>query len=545
MITWIEPLKGAIVLLMLAVMAAAIGMALQLRRHTGPLEEQLQTLHRTSMASEHLIPRLREVERRYISLIKHVDNVDTAEFSAGEIETLVILGSPWRVTAAAAQDWIRQAPGILISLGLLGTFAGLTVGLSQISAVLQTQDISSLVSRLGEIVQPMGVAFQTSLLGLTLSLSVLLFSQLTGTRSCLERTEALLSSWLETVLPQKLGEKMSTPLRSSLDQLTSVLLALPDQVQVSVHAGMQAAFRAKLDDLFDTVTTLTQQAQEAVGQLTAMAGCLNESGQDFVEAALAFRNSDFATCLRESVIHMHQVQEDLTASSDALATRLKDLRDDLAGTQSEWKLLAVAAQQELQSSRLAGQQLVREASGLREACALMQQAADATQAATKQLRETRLEVMRDRKLSLQLADSVQKRLAADESMVESCGIFTRSMESALSHWNRNVERLDGLTSAYIKTLMKTKSDDDALLAQRHRATREAIDALHMQLERDIGSAIQAQQDAIGQIHEPAQAAQALSQELLLRLEQMRGRIERISALPLPPPTTRDGAGEPG
>ena len=139
------------------------------------------------------------------------------------------------MTAASAHSWIHQAPGILISIGLLGTFWCLTVGLSQISGALAPGATpQQTMTALSAIVAPMGTAFQTSLIGLLLSLIVLITSQLSGARTCLERCESLLSSWLETVLPQELGDKLMTPLKKSIDGLNETAKHLPTAISLSV-----------------------------------------------------------------------------------------------------------------------------------------------------------------------------------------------------------------------------------------------------------------------------------------------------------------------
>ena len=83
---------------------------------------------------------------------------------------------------------------------------------------------------LSAIVAPMGTAFETSLIGLLLSLIVLITSQLSGSRTCLERCESLLSSWLETVLPLTLGDELMTPLKKSIDGLNDTVRRLPDDI---------------------------------------------------------------------------------------------------------------------------------------------------------------------------------------------------------------------------------------------------------------------------------------------------------------------------
>lgn len=529
----IELAKVVILLLMLVVAFVAIYLSGRLSRLTTPLAAKLAQLHQDDSWSLEIGDRLERVRNRYIALLTHVDNVDTAEFSAGEIETISLPFLFREITAAAAQSWVRQAPGILISLGLLGTFAGLTAGLSQIAGVLAKEaSTAETIAALSGILSPMGAAFQTSLLGLFLSLVVLIWSQIVGTRSCLERCEALLSSWLETVLPQQLGNKVMTPLRQSLQDLNITIQQLPVSTFSAIELAMKDAFSAKLNEIFDVNTTLTGEAQIAVRQLGAIASTFNESGQDFVQAANAFRDTKFATILQQSVQGLQDSREHLTASTDSLSARLEDVRDALLTTQAEWKLLAKAAEHELESCSLATQQIQQEISTLQRATKSLEQGTQSADASAKQLRETRLEVMRDRKLTLEVAESVRSRLATDASAAESFQVFASALETALSNWNLNAERLHGLTTDFVSAVKQAKLEDEQILADRSKVASEAIETLgrdlRRQLQDDLGAAIEAQRLALVELGEPARSAQALSQQLLQQLMELQKRLGRLA-----------------
>ncbi len=523
--------KVVILLVMLVVAFVAIDLSVRLGRLTTPLAARLAQLHQDDSEAPELGHRLERIKNRYIALLSHVDQVDTAEFSAGEIETIYLPFFMREITAAAAQSWLRQAPGILISLGLLGTFAGLTAGLSEIAGALgKDASTTDTIAALSGIVAPMGAAFQTSLLGLFLSLLVLIWTQIVGTRNCLERCEALLSSWLETVLPQQLGSKVMAPLRQSIQDLNTSAHELPGAIYSAVETAMQVAFAAKLNQIFDLNTTLTAQAQIAVRQLGAVASAFNESGQDFVQAAQAFRDTDFATTLQQSVQSLQESREQITASTDGLSARLVDVRDSLMATQAEWKLLAKTAEVELQTCRLASQQIQHEIGALQQATKSLEQGSQSATESTKQLKEARLEVMRDRKLALEVAESVRSRLATDASVAESCQVFADGLETALSNWNRNVVRLDELTSAFVTTVQNAKIEDEAVLAERSKHARETIEQLRNQLQGDLGAAIETQRAALDQLSEPAHAAQSLSQELLQQLLALQSRLLSLDSL---------------
>ncbi|MGB5136818.1 MAG: hypothetical protein WBN89_16795 [Prochlorococcaceae cyanobacterium] len=526
--------KVVILILMVAVAFVAIHLSGRLASLTTPLAARLAQLHQDNSEAPELGDRLERIKNRYIALLSHVDQVDTAEFSAGEIETISLSFFFRQITAASAQSWLRQAPGILISLGLLGTFAGLTIGLSEIAGALaKNASTEETMTALSGIVAPMGAAFQTSLLGLFLSLLVLIWTQIVGTRNCLERCEALLSSWLETVLPQQLDSKVMAPLRQSIQDLNKSAGDLPLAVYTAVESAMKDAFSAKLQEIFDVNATLTSQSQIAVRQLGSVANAFNESGQDFVQAAQAFRDTDFATTLQQSVQSLQESQEQITASSDSLSARFVELRDSLMATQAEWKLLAKTAETELQTCRLASQQIQQEIQTLKEATLSLDQSNQSAAESSKQLREARLEVMRDRKLALEVAESVRARLATDASVAESCQVFASALETALSNWNRNVVRLDDLTSAFVSTVQNAKLEDDALLAERSKQARETIEQLRNQLQQDLGAAIDTQRSALAQLDQPTRNAQDLSQGLVQLLRDLEARVLNLASLARP------------
>lgn len=531
--TSIEVAKVILVLLMVVVAGAATYLTSALNSLIRPISRQLIEMHKydpstlQSSLQAAKQPRLQEIRERYIALLSHVDNIDTAEFSAGEIERLSLRILGREVTAASAHSWIHQAPGILISLGLLGTFWGLTVGLGEISGVLtRSLNPAEAMNALSAIVAPMGTAFQTSLLGLLLSLIVLIISQLSGARTCLERCESLLSSWLETVLPQELGDKLMTPLKKSIDGLNATANQLPAAISQSVEEAMQAAFAEKLAKMFNLSSTIAVEAQRATHQLSAVATNLNESGQDFVMAARAFQQSNFPEALRESVAGILETKERLAASSEGLSTRMQEVRDALLTTQAQWQLLAKSAETELESCRLATQHIQQGLSSLQASSQSLEEGVAVTAVAAKQLKETRLEVMRDRKLSIDVAKSVRDRLAVDSSAAETCQAFASGLSTALEKWNTNVSQLDSLRQQFIQEAINGRTDDNETIQKIAHETQELLNSINARLSADLGSAISTQYQAIERLSNPMTKAQQLSADLIQQLESLKAKLDQ-------------------
>jgi hypothetical protein len=290
---------------------------------------------------------------------------------------------------------------------------------------------------------------------------------------------------------------------------------------------MNEAFASKLNEIFNVNATLAVEAQNATRQIGAVANALNESGQDFVKAAEAFRQTDFASSLQQSVESLLMTRVQLTDSTESLCSRLSDVRDNLFASQAEWKLLAKTAEIELESCRTASTQIQQEVGTLRTAVCALEQGTQSASESAKQLREARLEVMRDRKLAIGIAETVQTRLASDSSIAESCQVFASSLEAALSNWNQNVGRLDKLCFDYVDSVKNARLEDEQILAGRSRSAREALDNLRNQLQQDLGTAIESQRNAIARLAEPTRSAQELSQRLLEDLEELKSKVSAL------------------
>lgn len=329
------------------------------------------------------------------------------------------------------------------------------------------------------------------------------------------------------MLPQQLGTKVMTPLRQSIEGLNNCVAGLPKAIQVSVEQAMHRAFAAKLEQVFNVQTLLAEDAQRSLQQLAAISAALHESGQDFLQAAQALKHSSFASTLQDSVQGLIDCREQLTASTDGLSKRLLDLRDSLITTQSEWKVLAKTAEQELNSCRLAIDHMQIESRALRMASAGLSEASQANCEASKQLRETRLEVMRDRKLTISVAEAIQARLRTDSSVAESCQLFVGSLQSCLDDWHRSMQQLDELQTQLLNLTIKARRDDAELMSTERREAQELIRRLRQQLMEEIGTAIQSQYEALINLNTPTREAGTISQQLELQLSSIRQQLDGL------------------
>jgi hypothetical protein len=284
--------------------------------------------------------------------------------------------------------------------------------------------------------------------------------------------------------------------------------------------------------MFNVSTTIALEAQQATRQLSAVASTLNESGQDFVMAATAFRQSNFPEALREAVSGLLESKERLSVSSDGLSTRMQEVRDGLFTIQAQWQLLARSAQNELEACRLVTQQVQQGMLSMQASSRTLEEGVEVASLAAKQLKETRLEVMRDRKLAIDVAESVRDRLAVDSSAVETCQVFAAALEISLSKWNNSVEQLDALRQQFIQTTISGRADDQAQLQDLAGTTQSLIKSINTSLTADLNSAISLQREAIGQLSEPMTRAQKITIDLIQQLETLQSQlVEKVPDQP--------------
>ena len=194
--------------------------------------------------------------------------------------------------------------------------------------------------------------------------------------------------------------------------------------------------------------------------------------------------------------------------------------------QSQWQLLAKSAEIELETCRVATQQVNQSLLQLQASSKSLDEGVEVTSIAAKQLKETRLEVMRDRKLSIDVAESVRDRLAVDASSVETCQAFASALEISLRKWNSNVDQLDDLRSQFINTAISGRSDDGAMVQRITSETTDAITSIKDHISTNIGDAVIAQANSLDQLGLPMKNAHSLSQGLVTQLENLDSKFNQ-------------------
>ena len=182
-----------------------------------------------------------------------------------------------------------------------------------------------------------------------LSLSSIIY-QLTGWRNLLDTCQGLLTGWLETIIPIRVGERVITPLKSSIDALNETTAQLPNVIANQTKIAINSSFSDKLQHFFELYTNLASEAKRITNSLTFLTTSFQESGSDFLTASEILSTSSFAKDLGEAAYSLEQAKQDLVGASQMLCERFAVFREGLQSTQSDIQLLNNLAAVELKKA---------------------------------------------------------------------------------------------------------------------------------------------------------------------------------------------------
>ena len=159
-------------------------------------------------------PIIQEAEKR----------IDTYENRADKFKASVIIDQIYsrnKLGIASRDSWdfvCRSFPNVLISLGLLGTFVGITSNLSSIQGILRnsTGTTEQITARLQEPLNGMATAFGSSLIALVCGIALTFVNLIFNTTVAKYRFLSLLEDYLNSKAPSTPTGAFLTEIQGSL-----------------------------------------------------------------------------------------------------------------------------------------------------------------------------------------------------------------------------------------------------------------------------------------------------------------------------------------
>ncbi len=327
-----------------------IGLRFSLYNQLSYLEKKVHKLMRDrAIPSTGVIEKIRS---RFREASEKVENVNTTAIIDGIFrqEKISVLGVPisWEI----ADRFCRILPNLLLSLGLLGTFLGITFNLNTISTTLnqvEGTEIDTLINELQQPLQGMGIAFVSSLVAVACSALLTVINLVRNTTALKWQIFSTLEDYLDNVyLPH-------IPSHSRLDHAVDRMVSQQQDFLTRFHENVTEAVEASLGKVADQIAQGNKEANELAKQvyerLTETAGTLSQGATQFQYAVESLENE---------VTRMQQAGNNITQGANTLQTaaetieaskfseNLEELTTRLADTQSSFAASTAQLENHLQ-----------------------------------------------------------------------------------------------------------------------------------------------------------------------------------------------------
>ena len=194
------------------------------------------------------------------------------------------------------ERFLNNAVSLFVTLGLFGTFIGLSLSVSSLTEMLSFSTDSELLSVLDGLMSAlsgMGVAFYTSLVGVACSIMLTILRSIFSVQAARERMETKLELWLD----HEVAPTLPTD-------------APKDDVEL-VHQLVMALDRSA-DNMDATLLNATNELRTAISSSRAPIAAMNKTVENFNNGVRDF--SEFNYNLRGTVERMDVTVRDLVGS---------------------------------------------------------------------------------------------------------------------------------------------------------------------------------------------------------------------------------------
>jgi len=404
---------------------------------------------------------------RYRRAAERIEDVDAYAIASGELSSYEALRLwQWRISMSALSEIMGSAPGVFITIGLLGTFLGLALNLGELSNILSFGSGASsaspgdLVDRLGGILAPMSTAFVSSLGGVFFSLLFWITGLFIGANRVATESEALLVAYLEQIVQADCNR--FSLMRASVERMELCLAEFMASFSERVGLAIDNAMSQKIEDVFNAIKTGSNALATYAETMHTGVESLSDSGRVFSEASRYFRNSTFPVEFGKAVNALVSTSDTLSSSARQLASDFAEISETKATMQDDW----IQAQSSIASSSLAATRVLE---GTNEYTRLIILALEELTEASKQLRSARLAIGKETKTSDELSRSLITELQNGQLQRDELSRLLQNLLAVLQ------ERL--ITDNRLAELVDSRMSNDGFTTGEKAALLDVVDRI--------------------------------------------------------------------
>lgn len=372
---------------------------------------------------------------------------------------------------------LAAVPSFLVALGVLGTFVGLTIGLSGLDGT--SDEVETLKSGINELISGATVAFMTSVWGVLFSLVLNFIEKLVEGNALnkISKLQQRIDGLYQHIPAEQSLLNISEYSKESKHALQELHERIGDRLQETL-SGMSDAMQHAVTDALNTVMAPAIQA--------LVSNSSEQSSQALTALVEQFMSS-MASAGREQGGQMQQAAADVNTAVSSIGERLDHLFTNLS-------------EQQNQQLELAKQQSSQFSSQLQE----LTSSADQKQ---EQLEQRFGELMSS------LSSQIEKQLVATQSHDEQRqAAFTQQINESSTNQAALLEQLSQSVSKQVQSMTDVGSERDKSFENIVSNVMTKLDA---QLGRQVEAAEGREQGRQQRFNEQLDAVATQQQELLL------------------------------
>lgn len=318
----------AIVLVILPTIAAAL-LRYSLHRHLVVLGTRVRRLLVGARNGQQ--PRIVEnLEQRFQQASSNLEQVNTAALIEGTYsqEQFSFFGLSFR--CEQIDYFCRVLPNLLLAFGLLGTFFGITINLSNLSQTItqvDINDVSSLVQELNQPLQGMGIAFITSLIAVACTSLLTVVNLCWNTSLAKSVLITSLEDYLDNIYLPKL--QISSPLEQAVERLVSEFSGFLSRFGNTVQEAIEKSLGEHVKTIAEGNQKTSDFAEQVLSGLLASSTTIERSSTSFLKAAKTIEQSKFAEKLSSATEDLAIAQNQFSQSSLVLKKSTQSIESTL------------------------------------------------------------------------------------------------------------------------------------------------------------------------------------------------------------------------
>lgn len=348
---------------------------------------------------------------RYRRAAERIEEVDAHAIATGELSAYELLHiGKWRASLGGLSELMNSAPGVFITIGLLGTFVGLVFNLDQLASILDAgtsgaDSPTDLLDKLSLILKPMSTAFVSSLGGVFFSLLFWIIGLISGANRLLEESESLLTAYLEQIVQADCNR--FSLMRASVEKLEYSMSEFLAHFSERVGNAIDQALANKVGDVFESIKAGSKALELYAATMNEGVQQLQISGNAFYKASGIFSKTSFAEDFSTSVSRFLEVSETLSDAAQKLSKEMSETSGKLALVEAGWNQMSSALNKTTEQSS----ELVEVVGGYQT---VFNDAVSAIVETSKQIKATRLSINKENRESDDLTRLLLRELREAE-----------------------------------------------------------------------------------------------------------------------------------